>query len=217
MAQKNTAKKNTARKKPPNQKSGGRFQLTLGVKGGVYLLLFVFLAMVWSFILGVFIGRGYNPEDYVPEIARVIPEKEHSPDKAAKSDTLRPEDLDFFERLTRDEPEPEKSEQRLEPEKQPEEVREQAMSISPREKKEFDYQYQVASFRDMDKANSLHAKLSKENVPSSITKAFAGSEPWFRVLVDFQGTESRAEEIQEKLNKLGIKEPLLKSKKPARE
>ena len=37
----------------------------------------------WAFVLGVMVGRGYNPEKKVPQLARLLPSEE-SPEQAAK-------------------------------------------------------------------------------------------------------------------------------------
>ncbi len=218
MASKNTAKKNTARKKTANKKTkGSGFKLELGIKGGLYLLLFVFLAMIWSFILGVFIGRGYNPEDYVPELARVMPGDEQKARESSKSsDTLKAEDLDFLQRLTS--PGSKEKEQKTEktiakPAAKPKEAPSRPEPQVTGDKYEF--LYQVAAFRDMEKADALHSKLMQSGITASITKVFKGSQHWYRVLVSFRGTESQAKTVKSKLYELGINEPLLKSKKPS--
>lgn len=218
MASKNTAKKNTARKKTANKKTkGSGFKLELGIKGGLYLLLFVFLAMIWSFILGVFIGRGYNPEDYVPELARVMPGDEQKARESSKSsDTLKAEDLDFLQRLTS--PGSKEKKQKTEktiakPAAKPKEAPSRPEPQVTGDKYEF--LYQVAAFRDMEKADALHSKLMQSGITASITKVFKGSQHWYRVLVSFRGTESQAKTVKSKLYELGINEPLLKSKKPS--
>jgi len=218
VASKNTAKKNTARKKTANKKTkGSGFKLELGIKGGLYLLLFVFLAMIWSFILGVFIGRGYNPEDYVPELARVMPGEERKARESSKSsDTLQAEDLDFLQRLTGPESEEKKQKTkktRSKPAAKPKETLSDPKRESTGEKYEF--LYQVAAFRDMEKADALQSKLMQSGITASITKVFKGSQHWYRVLVSFRGTESQAKTVKNKLDELGINEPLLKSKKPS--
>lgn len=218
MTQKNTTKKSAARKKTANKKTKkSGFKLELGVKGGFYLLLFVFLAMIWSFILGVFIGRGYNPEDYVPELARVMPGEEQKGRESSKpSDTLKAVDLDFLQRLTGPESE-EKKRKAKKTRAKPAVKTKETLSEPKREStgEKYEFLYQVAAFRDMEKAEVLHSRLMQSGITASITKVFKGSQHWYRVLVGFRGTESQAQTVKNKLDELGINEPLLKSKKPS--
>ena len=61
--------------------------------------------MVWAFILGVYIGRGHQPEEVVPEISRIMPEtrvrsnRTGSSPGTIKQDILKPEQLEFYDKL----------------------------------------------------------------------------------------------------------------------
>ncbi len=77
----------------PKQKR--TFTFTFSTAGLLALLLFTIIALAWAFILGLLLGRGYKPEELVPEIAQVMP----NPQPPGITETLRPEDLNFYEQL----------------------------------------------------------------------------------------------------------------------
>lgn len=97
--------------KNENRRSEGsakryRFELTMtGLVGSGVVLA---LGLVWVFIFGVLVGRGYHPDTVVPEIATVIP-GEASPQAAATQPekvteksadkVIEPEQLAFYDRL----------------------------------------------------------------------------------------------------------------------
>lgn len=213
VAKKNTARKNTVSRK----KSTKSFKFELGFRGVLYLGVFIFLAMLWSFILGVFIGRGYNPEDYVPELTKVMPLQDSAHEQKDVPETLRPEELDFLERLTQPDNEddvpavPEKKEKVSGPVKK--ETRKEPVKKERQSKNRFEYIYQVSAFKDLKRAEKLQSKLVQAGISASVTKAYAGSQQWYRVFVNFKGTESQAVEIKKELHLLGIDKPFLKSKK----
>ena len=82
-------------------------------------------------------------------------------------------------------------------------------------KNRFEYLYQVSAFKDIKRAEDLQSKLVQAGISASVTKAYAGSQQWYRVFVNFKGTESQAREIKKELRLLGIDKPFLKSKKPS--
>ncbi len=71
------------------------FTFTFSTAGLLALLLFTIIALAWAFILGLLLGRGYKPEELIPEIAQVMP----TPQPPGVTETLRPEDLNFYEQL----------------------------------------------------------------------------------------------------------------------
>lgn len=96
------------------------FTFTFSTAGLLALLLFTIIALAWAFILGLLLGRGYKPEELVPEIAQVMP----TPQPPSVTETLRPEDLNFYEQLKNIPLKDEKSEEKditplpIQPEKQ---------------------------------------------------------------------------------------------------
>ncbi len=214
VAQKKSVKKNTARKNSANKKrtSSKGFKLELKLKGTLYLGLFVFLAMIWAFMLGVFVGRGYRPEDYVPKLSEVMP-REKTSEQAEKKPprTLKAEELGFLQRLTKDgtQKRAQKSPTTKKPASRQDAGEERAVSGN-----RFEYLYQVASFRERQRAGKLRTKLVHSGITASVKKAVADSKQWYRVLVSFRGTESQDKEIRKEMKRLGITDPFLKDKKP---
>lgn len=63
-------------------------------------LAVLFCALVWFFIFGVIVGRGYWPEEAVPQLTRIMPQGEAGQQAAdSEGEVLRPEDLKFYEDL----------------------------------------------------------------------------------------------------------------------
>lgn len=85
-----------------------RYKLELSLTGAVGLGTVTFLGLVWVFIFGVLVGRGYQPEKAVPELARIMPEAQGKEKKG--SEVIKPEDLTFLSTL-REEPRHERESQ----------------------------------------------------------------------------------------------------------
>ena len=211
MAAKNT--KNAGRKK----QSGSRLNLQLTPGRTLSLGAFALLAIVWAFILGVFVGRGYNPEDVIPDIVRIMP-KDEQPSPADR--ILRPEELEFFDRLRSAPPSP--VQDRPLPVEEPPASEQESMDTAalteahPEADPEiFTYIYQVGSFQNMEGADRLQQNLSNAGFSASITRAFAGNEPWYRVLVEIDSPSSEIEKIKKDLEEMGITQPLLRSRRPS--
>ncbi|WP_291321248.1 SPOR domain-containing protein [Desulfonatronospira sp.] len=203
------AARNTKNKK----KQESRFSLELTPGKTLTLGGFALLAIVWAFILGVFVGRGYNPEEILPDISRILPQKE---EKQEDSVILRPEELEFFDRLRSEpsrtpsaapEPEPQEPDQPLETAALPPDPVPQAES--------FIYTFQVGSFQSMERAGGLQQRLYQEGFSASINRAFAGSEPWYRVLIEVETTPSQIDSFKQRLGEHGIDQPLLRHKRPS--
>lgn len=210
MAAKN--KKKTTASKPK-----GKFKIELGFTRAVSVGALVILAMIWSFILGVFIGRGYNPEDVIPDISRIMPETNQ---EKSVSRVLKPEELEFMDRLkSGSTAQPAPSRQQVAVKPTPEPVIQTPPPATPPPApvpvETFTYTYQVGSFQTIQRAGELQEKLMNDGFRASITDAFVGAEPWYRVIVEFQSSEQESKSMIRKLEKHGIREPLLRSKRPS--
>jgi hypothetical protein len=201
-------------------KSTGKFKLELSLSKTLSLGAFVVLAMIWSFILGIFVGRGYNPEDVIPDLARIIPD---SGQEIKAPGVLRPEDLDFFDRL-RSGPDPQRPsppvrERQTAPAKPETQVRIEpnppAAPAPVPEAETFIYSYQVGSFQTMDRAVDFQKKLGNAGFSASIADAFVNNEPWYRVIVEFESSEQGSASYMDRLESHGIKQPVLRSKRPS--
>jgi len=212
MTKKSKSKKKTVKSK---------FKLELGLSGLIYLGIFIILGMVWAFILGVYIGRGYKPEDVVPEIARIMPETKSRPNQTppgiVKQETLRPEQLEFYEKL-KDQPKTKlkKDTPARTATKGKSRARSKNTKTNSANAKQniYSYTYQVAAFKTLNQANKMQKTLTTQGIMSSVTQTFTGNRTWFRVFVHFQGTPKQVEKFKNKLKKIGIKQPILKRKKP---
>jgi cell division septation protein DedD len=232
MANKSTSKKSPSRKK----KTGNiKFKLELGLAGLIYLGIFIVLGMVWAFILGVYIGRGHQPEEVVPEISRIMPEtrvrsnRTGSSPGTIKQDILKPEQLEFYDKLKN----PPGTELHHDTPKQTKvkQIRTKATKhTSPSRKKKkktkvatitarkniYSYTYQVAAFKSFDRASNMQKSLVAQGIMSSISRTSTNQRSWLKVFVYFQGAPEQAEKFKKKLKKLGIKRPILKKKKAIR-
>ncbi|RQD58450.1 MAG: SPOR domain-containing protein [Desulfonatronovibrio sp. MSAO_Bac4] len=206
------------RKKTTASKPKGKFKIELGFTKALSVGAIVILAMIWSFILGVFIGRGYNPEDVIPDISRIMPEI--SQDRPV-SRVLKPEELEFMDRLrSGSTAKPAPSGQQVAVKSTPDPVIQAPPAATPPPTpapalEKFTYTYQVGSFQTIQRAGELQEQLMNDGFRASITDAFIGAEPWYRVIVEFQSSEQESKSMIRKLEKHGIHEPLLRSKRPS--
>ncbi len=217
----------TRKSKKTTGKPKGKFKIELGLTKTLSLTAFIVLAMVWSFILGVFIGRGYNPEDVLPEIARIMPDANK---ETSASSILRPEDLDFFDQL-RSSPAPAPAPVQHQTPAPPAEqivaaVKPEPVIETPPPPAQpdvpsapavatFVYSYQVGSFQTMDKAIEMQHQLMSDGIQASIADAFVDNAPWFRVIVEFESTETGSDRFLKQLENHGITQPLFRGKRPS--
>lgn len=78
-----------------------RFTLELTTAKIVSVGIVVVLGISWVFILGILVGRGYRPEEAVPELAQIMPAPETPAtlDGSQPPTVLKPEELQFMEDL----------------------------------------------------------------------------------------------------------------------
>jgi len=69
--------------------------------GLVSVVVVAVLGIVWVFILGVLVGRGYKPENAVPQVAQIMPSAPAAaqPENTEAPTVLRPEELHFQDTL----------------------------------------------------------------------------------------------------------------------
>jgi len=84
--------------KDPNAPRSVTVHLSLG-KATALSVLAVFV-VAWAFALGIVVGRGYKPEQAVPEIARIMPMPQAAP-KPTPQGVLRPEELSYLDTLSK--------------------------------------------------------------------------------------------------------------------
>lgn len=206
-------KKSTAKKK-----GSGKIQFSLSWAGLVSFCFLGCLALVWIFILGVIVGRGYHPENLLPKIAGWIPGYSVEENEARAEENLHQvleaEDLNFFEDL--------KKKVQVQTDRQkrsgPAEVREIEASSEPsppeeKERQRYHCVYQVAAFKTRQQAARVVSGLRKNDIQASIHEFRKPDQNWFRVYVDFTGSASAIRSLENRLNSLGLKNPFLRSKK----
>ncbi len=237
MASKNTKKRTTSRQK---NLSG------LNVRRLAGKSLFVLIAMAWAFILGVLVGKGYRPENTIPEIARIMPEKENASVK--KPGVLKAEELEYYDRLKKKAPptsgklapkpktsrpnkqavQQKQTQQRAQAKAGPKtqaqkahatkqqqaeqkSVQQQAGHKALKDEQRFTYVYQVAAFRSQADAMRLQQKIIGLGIPAFLEDSGSG---WHRVHVRFKGTPAQLRDMKTQLASLGLRKPMLKSRKP---
>lgn len=230
----------TKPKRPPRtaKKDKQKFTFQLGLSNFLFLAILVVIGMAWSFILGVIVGRGHQPEKMAAEMAhRVLPE-----DFPLLTDNneqvLSGEELEFFDQLKRSPsrrtgapttapapvakkaPEPPKpqpdtkaKQAALQAAQQLADAREQAAPDSGKDQV-FVFNYQVAALETMEQAQRVIKQLAPGGFKTSVIQASHAGKTWFRVYVHHQGSVPSAEALKEKLKGYGIASTLLRSKTP---
>jgi len=210
--------KDVKKKRPPRDREGPRqYTLRFSLAGLISLGLLLVAGLSWMFVMGVLVGRGYEPENAVPEIAKVLP-RTHAPNTTS---VLKAEELEFYNEL-RKKPKAQGQKQKnvvQEPTAhKPKPPKELSFAGVPPKKapKEavYNYTYQAAAFKDLDAAHKFQARLNKLEISNGIERAVSRGKTWHRVLVYFKGTPTDTRMLKEKLKTLGVKKALLKEKKP---
>jgi cell division septation protein DedD len=198
------------------------FGVTLSGRGLAAVIVLFVVGLVWTFVLGVLVGRGYKPEETVPRLAELMPEPAKNATETAGGKgpgVLRPEELEFFDELQKkpevtaektkpEAPEPpEKAE--TEPPEQTGEPRTDA-----RDDEVYMYLYQTAAFRKADQARDFRARIESLGYSAGIETVTYGGNTWHRVLVNFKGAPEDTRSLKKALKGLGVEKPLLRGKKP---
>ncbi len=201
---------------------------TLSLSGMITAVGTVCVVLALFFILGLLVGRGYQPEQSVPHLADIMPSNHGAANatKAPAAKVLKVEDLTYPETLakapkqvgqTADEPSKKTPAPKKATAAKP--TQKQAKSTTTAQQapragqKIYDYVYQVASFRKQDMADSLSNKLSGAGLNAAIESAATSKGKWFRVVVKHRGTPDSTSAMKSALAKFGISRPLMKRKK----
>jgi cell division septation protein DedD len=198
-----------------------KFTLELSLGGLVTLGVAVIIGLVWVFIFGIIVGRGYRPEQAVPEIAKIMPDSGRAPIAAEPPKVLQPEELNFHEALRRDPPvlpseitpmerAPERQANRDAPLAIAPVPQASAQDASAAKAPQSQWVYQAASFKDKGQAESLLRKIMAQGVATSLEKAPVNGVTWYRVLVTIKGSERDNEAALAELSKIGLPKPLLR-------
>ena len=210
------------KRRSPKKKTQKKINFSLSWSGLISCGLLTLVALVWAFILGVLVGRGYHPESVIPQVARLLPgQSEPAPvpeQEVTESRVLKPEELGFFESLQDGSSSQSRSEQpRTSSQQQGRRSSNQAQTQatgSTSKEADFRYLYQVAAFKSKDQARALNTRLKAAGLASSVTSVRRDAGLWFRVQVTFQGTPSDILGLKARLKELGCPKPFLRSKTP---
>lgn len=181
-------------------------KIVVGTKGILLSSIFVFLAIVWAFILGVIVGRGYGPIDLLSfSFDRVKGKKLEEKQKKDVAKIINPTELTFYEKVKQDTGErfiQEKNNRRF-----------TSASSSKETKDVYTYLLQVSSFRSKKDALLFSNELKKNNFSSWVEKVVVNKREWFRVYVKISGNSYKLNSYIRKLKELGIDHVIIKEKK----
>ena len=210
----NAKKKKTAAKR--KQQKNILFSLTWGG-----MLSFAFLgglALIWVFILGVIVGRGYHPEQFLPSIARFFPGASVADRQnriaVPEDEVLQAKDLNFIEDLKK------KVENQLHdsaPAAESDRAEDQGNSELPGVREplpapEYHCVYQVAAFKQAAPAKQVVSQLQGGGLEASVHKIQKSGQSWFRVYVSITGKEQTIRNFEERLARLGLKNAFLRKR-----
>lgn len=212
------------RKPRTAKKTTKKFSFQLGLSGFLSLALLVIIGMAWSFILGVIVGRGYQPEKMAMDMAREVLPEDFPLLTEKNEEVLKAEELEFFDKLKQlptASPAPSKAETKpavapKAPTKTETKPAPSSTVQTPPEVKDevFVFHYQVAALATMDQAKTVLKQLEPGGFKTSIVTASHEGKTWYRVYVHHQGTVDSATALKEKLKTCGINGVLLRSRTP---
>jgi len=216
-------------KVPKIQVSKKTYDFSLSLPGMISAVGAGVLALTFFFVMGILIGRGYRPEADVPRLKEIMPTKQYGEmaEKPLEPEILKAEELEYADRLKEDpgkvmdqpasEAKPEKEQPKAEVKPaetaQPEPARAEPPAVDvASDEPQFDYVYQVASFKKHDMAEALSIKLQNTGLKPFIKAGDVKGTTWYRVYVNYRGTPASTAELKAALGKNGIGKPLLRKK-----
>ena len=84
--------------------SNRKYTISLSFSGLITSGIITIIAIGWIFAFGVIVGRGYNPEKKMPELARLLPPPEGQDAPKEAKGILKPEELTFMTDLKQTQP-----------------------------------------------------------------------------------------------------------------
>ncbi|MDR2075700.1 MAG: SPOR domain-containing protein [Desulfovibrio sp.] len=214
------------RPRPPFSKRA--FTLSFTPAQAVSSLAGIGILIAWAFVLGVLMGRGYAPEEHIPEIARLMPKAEDSPPPAIiapdapgglapeeREAIIQPGDMGYRQVLKgappRTSPSPAGP-----PASSPTAPAGDAAPPRrppPEPLPAYDYVYQVAAYKAAAPCDALVAGLRGAGLNASTEKSTsAAGTKWYKTLVAFRGTPDDVDLLREKLSAFQLHTLILRSK-----
>lgn len=211
--------------------------ITLTLPQAVFGALFALFLLVWVFIFGIMLGGGYNPEDTVPELARVMPAPgppaapsgpapgpEPVPDvppRGNMNEVLQSRDLQYHDSLKeRDVREGSRAAPPSPPPAQP--AAQASASARPpaasqsQDQTVYTYVYQVAAFNNASGAEGMRKKLQGGGLTAKVDKSVSNGTTWYRIMVSFRGKPEDTRALRERLAAYGINAIILRGKAPVK-
>ena len=190
-----------------------------------YTISLSFSGLITSGIITiiVIVGRGYNPEKKMPELARLLPPPEGQDAPKEAKGILKPEELTFMTDLKQTQPAanaaPNKPEAKAaHPTAQPVAAATPKPEAASADKAKYDFVFQAVAYKSKDSADKLRERMEGEGLRTRMTieKDNKGRPKWFRVQVLVRGTDADASAAKQVLVKMGLKDATQVSKKPVR-
>lgn len=206
------------RKSASKKKQEKKIQFSLSWGGLFSFAFFGALALIWVFILGVIVGRGYHPENLLKKATRFIPgvsaSEETAREARSQEDALQAEDLNFIEDLKK------KVQNQLHDSglsTSQESEKQETASSGPKtggqqQTPEYRCVYQVAAFRRSQPADQVASELQAGGLQASVHEIEKSGQNWFRVHVIFTGGSRAVQDFEKKLKQLDLGNAFLRSK-----
>ena len=194
--------------------SNRKYTISLSFSGLITSGIITIIAIGWIFAFGVIVGRGYNPEKKMPELARLLPPPEGQDAPKEAKGILKPEELTFMTDLKQTQPaanaDPNKPEAKA--------AHPTAQPVAAADKAKYDFVFQAVAYKSKDSADKLRERMEGEGLRTRMTieKDNKGRPKWFRVQVLVRGTDADASAAKQVLVKMGLKDATQVSKKPVR-
>ena len=200
--------------KKKQTKKGKSIQFQLTWTGLISWGVFVFVVVAWAFILGVLVGRGYQPETFLPLVSEYMPgDAQHEKaDQSAQNPVLSAQELGFFQSLQQEAKSETHEPERAQSHDKPEE-KSNARAVATNDSQGYVYEYQVGAFKRRSQAQALQKGLADRGFAADVIRSTVQGAAWYRVLVHYTGQVSGVEAFTSRLRQAGVKKFFLRSKK----
>lgn len=232
--------------KKKNTSAEGKRKLTfsLSLSACIGIAVTTVMGFVWVFIFGLLVGRGYQPEEAVPELKHIMPSSAPSahstPAKQTDAQNKKSAESAPSAKRPRAKNRPEATTERQEQVLKAEELnfydrlkkgdspapkpaqkkttstKAQQPAASNKAEETFKYVYQVAAFKERSAASRFVERLTQLGYTGRISSGQAGGMTWYRIQVLFTGTVAATRTLKQDLARIGVRKPLLKSKTATR-
>ncbi len=191
--------KNT--RKGNKKKSSSSIQITLGLTGIIYSVLLIMILVIWAFILGVVVGRGYEPLSLLSHsTSKAHFRKRSSPAASAANTTvLTPQELTFYQGVKRSGG-PTRGQKTT-----PINKRGHLEGPSP-------YLIQVCAFLKKGDAQRVKEDLTRRGLISRVVTRTVKGKLWYRVYVEVSGGKKEVSRCLDILQKMGFSRPIVRKR-----